>query len=80
MAALRGTTTGGNKSGDTGTASRLGSEYVTATANTWHDGRVTFEVRDDSGAICALTVGPEGATRRAVSFSRNPKTTTKSNA
>jgi hypothetical protein len=72
VSATRGTVTGGNKSGETGTASRLGSRYVTARANTWqtfatvttwHDGRVTFTVTDDNGMIIEVTVSAEDAPR-----------------
>lgn len=55
MARTRATVRGGNNDSETGSASRLGSRYVTATADTWDtfaelttwaDGRVTLQLRN----------------------------------
>jgi hypothetical protein len=69
VAATRGTVTGGNSSSETGTASRLGSRYVTAhcdtfetfaTLTTWADGRVRFDVRDHRGQLFSVDLTAEG--------------------
>ena len=87
MANTRGTVTGGNANSDTGTASRLGSRYITATADTWQtfarvttwaDGRVVVEIRNDAGELMAgLTLARElesGETgRRALSIRTVPE-------
>ena len=87
MAKTRATVTGGNKSSETGTASRLGSDYVTVTADTWQtyvtvttraDGRVSIVVRDDGGrdpkrggVLLRVEVSAEDDRRRTVSVADN---------
>lgn len=72
MAATRGTLTGGRRNGTTGTASRLGSEYVNARCSTWQThadvttwkgGRVVVTITDDDGMIVEVTVSAEDGPR-----------------
>jgi hypothetical protein len=79
VSACRGTVTGGNKSTETGTASRLGSRYVTVRANTWStfatvttcaDGRVYFTVSDDDGLLLEVTVSAETDPPRSIDVYR----------
>ena len=75
MAATRGTITGGNRTRETGTASRLGSEYVAATANTYStfasvttraDGRVLVTINDDDGLLLEVAVSAETDKPRSI--------------